>query len=94
MGNVFVHKVCTICLLEANFNWWNKLIFAKCMMQQAIHDGNISQECYAKKYGHCNNAVLTMQFFCDSSCVYITPLDWGSATLGIAMTERPILPQV
>jgi hypothetical protein len=29
MGNVFVHKLRTICLLEADFNWWNKLIFAK-----------------------------------------------------------------
>jgi hypothetical protein len=29
LGNVFVHKLCAICLLEADFNWWNKLIFAK-----------------------------------------------------------------
>ncbi len=32
MGNVFVHKLQAICLLEADFNWWNKLIFAKRMM--------------------------------------------------------------
>jgi hypothetical protein len=33
IGNVFVHKLRAICLLEANFNWWNKLIFAKRMMR-------------------------------------------------------------
>jgi hypothetical protein len=44
MGNVFVHKLRVICLLEADFNWCNKLIFAKQMMQQAIQDGSIPQE--------------------------------------------------
>ena len=60
-------NMCAICLLEADFNWWNKLIFAKRMMQQAIRDGKIPQECFAKKHSHCNNAVLTKQFFCNSS---------------------------
>ena len=67
LGNVFVHKLRAICLLEANFNWWNKLIFAKQMMQQAVREGAIPQECFAKKNSHCNHAVLTKQFFCDSS---------------------------
>jgi hypothetical protein len=53
LGNVFVHKLQAICLLEADFNWWNKLIFAKWMMQQAIKAGSIPQECYAKKHSHC-----------------------------------------
>jgi hypothetical protein len=67
IGNVFAHKLRAICLLEANFNWWNKLIFAKRMMHQAVCDGSIPQKCFAKKNSHCNNAVLTKQFFCDSS---------------------------
>ena len=25
-GSNFVHKLRTICLFEADFNWWNKLI--------------------------------------------------------------------
>ncbi len=25
LGNIFVHKLCAICLLEADFNWLNKL---------------------------------------------------------------------
>jgi hypothetical protein len=28
-GNNFVHKLRAICLLEADFNWINKIIFAK-----------------------------------------------------------------
>ncbi len=67
LGNIFVHKLHAICLLKADFNWWNKLVFAKRMMQQAIKAGSIPQECYAKKHSHCNYAVLTKQFFCDSS---------------------------
>jgi hypothetical protein len=63
---VFVHKLLAICLLEADFNWWNKLIFAKWMMQQAGWDGAIPQEYFAKKHSTCNNAVLAKQFFCDS----------------------------
>jgi hypothetical protein len=49
MGNVFVHKLRAICLLEADFNWWNKLIFARRMMQQAILDRWIPQEVFAKR---------------------------------------------
>ncbi len=29
VGNNFVHKLWVICLLEADFNWINKIIFAK-----------------------------------------------------------------
>ncbi len=67
LGNVFVHKLCAICLLEVDFNRWNKLIFAKRMMHQAIESGRIPQECVAKKNSHCNHATLTKQFFCNSS---------------------------
>ncbi len=62
-----MHKLRAICLLEADFNWWNKLIFAKQMMKQAGQEGCIPQECFAKKHSHCNYALLTKQFFCDSS---------------------------
>ena len=48
LGNVFVHKLRAICLLEADFNWWNKLVFAKRMMQQAGQSGGIPQESHAK----------------------------------------------
>lgn len=30
--NTSINKLCAICLLEADFNWWLKIIFAWCMM--------------------------------------------------------------
>ncbi len=77
VGNVFVHKLRAICLLEADFNWWNKLIFAKTMMQQAINEGSIPQLCFAKKNSHCNYAVLRKQFFCNSSRTWHHPVGLG-----------------
>jgi hypothetical protein len=35
-------------------------------MQQAVRDSRIPQEVFAKKHSHCNYAVLTKQFICDS----------------------------
>jgi hypothetical protein len=67
IGNIFVHKLREICLLEANFNWWNKRVFAKRMMHQALQASLIPQECFAKKWSHCNHAVLTKQILCDVS---------------------------
>jgi hypothetical protein len=82
LGNVFVHKLRAICLLEADFNWWNKLIFARQMMHQAVLDGRILQECFAKKNSHCNYAVLTKQFFCDSSQILHHPAGLGECDFG------------
>lgn len=28
-GNNYVHRLRAICLFEADFNWWNKLVFAR-----------------------------------------------------------------
>jgi hypothetical protein len=63
LGNVFVHKLWAICLLEADFNWWNKLIFAKQMLQQAMQDGRILQECYAKSTAIATTLYLPNSFF-------------------------------
>jgi hypothetical protein len=52
------------------------------MMQQAIKDGAIPQECFAKKNSHCNYAVLTRQFFCDSSRVQHHPAGLGECNFG------------
>ena len=82
LGIVFLHKLWAICLLEADLNWWNKLIFAKRMMHQAIQDGRIPRECYAKKHSHCNYAILTKQFFCDSSWSLHHPAGLGECDFG------------
>jgi hypothetical protein len=92
LGNVFVHKLQAICLLEADFNRWNKLIFAKRMMQQAVKEGSIPQECFAKKHSHCNYAMLTKQFFCDSSHVLHYPVRMGECDLGDCYDQAAHIP--
>ncbi len=77
LDSIFVHKLQATCLLEADFNWWKKLIFARRMMQQAVHDGRIPQECFAKKHSHWNHAVIIKQFFCDSSRSHHHPAGLG-----------------
>ena len=52
------------------------------MMQQAIHAGAIPQECFAKKNSHCNYAVLTKQFFCNSSQIWHHPVGLGECNFG------------
>jgi hypothetical protein len=35
-GNIYIDKMWAICLLEANYNWLNKFVFAKQMMDKAF----------------------------------------------------------
>jgi hypothetical protein len=49
VGNKFVHKLRAICLLEADFNWINKVIFAKRMIRMAIENNLIPGKCFSKK---------------------------------------------
>ena len=35
VGNNYIHKLRELCLFETNFNWWNKLVFARQMMMLA-----------------------------------------------------------
>lgn len=39
-GNVSINKLCAISLLEADFNWVLKVMFAPCMMQR-MHANNV-----------------------------------------------------
>jgi hypothetical protein len=48
-GNNFVHKLRAICLLEADFNWINKIIFAKQMLRLALANNFIPGECLSKR---------------------------------------------
>ncbi len=52
------------------------------MMQQAIQEGSIPQECFAKKHSHCDHAVLTKQFLCDSSRCLHHPAGLGECNFG------------
>jgi hypothetical protein len=52
------------------------------MMKQAGQEESIPQECFAKKHSHCNYAVLTKQFFCDSSRSLHYPAGLGECDFG------------
>jgi hypothetical protein len=49
VGNKFVHKLRGICLLEADFNWINKVIFTKQMIGSALERNLIPGKCFSKK---------------------------------------------
>jgi hypothetical protein len=51
-------------------------------MQQEMQDGNKPQEVFAKKHSHCNHAILTKQFFCDSSQTLHHPAGLGECNFG------------
>ena len=49
VGNNSVHKLWVICLLEADFNWINKVIFTKQMIGSALERNLIPGKCFSKK---------------------------------------------
>jgi hypothetical protein len=68
--NNFVHKLRAICLLEADFNWINKIIYAKRLIGFALENNLIPRECFSKKGSNCINAVVTKIFICDESRIH------------------------
>jgi hypothetical protein len=48
-GNNKIHKMHAICLLEANFNYYNKTIFACQTLASAQEKDQIPIECFVKK---------------------------------------------
>jgi hypothetical protein len=70
IGNNFVHKLRAICLLEADFNWINKIIFAKRMIGMAMERRLIPGECFSKRGSNCISAVMTKFFVCDESRIH------------------------
>lgn len=77
-GNNYVHKLRAICLLEADFNWWNKLVFARRMMAGAKKKGVIPIENCAKKGSHVDHALMMKRWFSDISKVLHWPASMGS----------------
>ena len=49
MGNTYVNKLQAICLFKADFNWLNKLIFAKIKVQRADEHTAIPEEIFSRK---------------------------------------------
>jgi hypothetical protein len=70
VGNNFVRKLRAICFLEADFNWINKVVFAKQMIGLAPERNLIPGECFSKKGSNCINAVMTKIFICNKSRIH------------------------
>jgi hypothetical protein len=54
-----------ICLFEANYNWLNKFVFTKQMMDKAFQGDIIPAEEFAKRGSPATEGVLTSGLFCD-----------------------------
>ncbi len=63
-----------ICLLKADFNWLNKLIHARRMMNSALDENLIPLECFAKKGSNCVNVVMTKIMYCNKSRTHHHPM--------------------
>jgi hypothetical protein len=64
-GNIYIDKMRAICLMEADFNWLNKLVFAKRMMDQAYDAGIVPVEQFARRGVQSAHGVLCKILFCD-----------------------------
>jgi hypothetical protein len=63
--NIYMDKMQAICLLEANYNWLNKFVFAKWMMDKAFKGDIIPLEQFAKRGSQATEEILTSGLFCD-----------------------------
>ena len=64
-GNIFIDKMRAIHLLEADYNWMNKLIFAKRMMDLAHGQIIVPPKQFAKQGTQEAEGVLSTVLFCD-----------------------------
>ncbi len=64
-GNIYVNKMRTICLLKANYNWLNKFVFAKRMMDRAFQEDIVPVEQFAKHGSQAAHGVVASGLFCD-----------------------------
>jgi hypothetical protein len=72
-GNNNINKMHAIFLLEGDFNYYNKVVFAHRMMISAQEKGQIPLECFARKGSCCINAVMTKIMICDESRTHHHP---------------------
>ncbi len=72
-GNNYVNKLRAICLFEADFNWWNKLIFARLLMKHSGDNNAIPEEIFSKKCSHCVDSIMCKTYVADISKVQHHP---------------------
>jgi hypothetical protein len=66
-GNISIDKMRAICLFEADFNYLNKYIFAKQMMDKAFEADVVPSEQFAKRGSQANQGVTASVLYCDIS---------------------------
>ena len=73
-GNIFIEKMRAICLLEADYNWFNKIVFARRMMDAAYSAGVVPAEQFAKRATQAAEGILVSGLFCDIVRALLGPL--------------------
>ncbi len=73
-GDNTINIMQEICLLEGDFNYFNKTIYARRMLASARDKSQIPMELSACKGSNCANAVIKKIMFCDESCTHHHPL--------------------
>jgi hypothetical protein len=66
-GNIYIDKMQAICLLKADYNWLNKFVLAKQIVDKAFQGDIIPAEQFAKRGSQATDGVLTSGLFCDIS---------------------------
>jgi hypothetical protein len=80
-GNRYIDRLRAICLLEADFNWYNKLIFAHHLEQFCRKHDLIPHEQFAKSKSSCEEATLVKNRVCDTSRIMHASFIIGGADL-------------
>jgi hypothetical protein len=98
MGCIMVEKLRAICLLEADYNWLLKLIFAKRMMNNARTKGIIPAEQFAKAGTRSSDGTLCKLLTFDRSRILhhtaaLTSVDLGNCYDAVAHSIASIAVQ-
>ena len=67
-GNIYIDKMKAICLPKADYNWLNKYMFAKRMMDRAFSEGIVPAEQFAIRGLQASHRVLASGLFCEIAC--------------------------
>ena len=86
-GNIRIDKLRAICLLEADFNWWLKVVFAKRMTHRMKKTGVLPLEQGATAGKTALDSSMAKQLFLIKR-IFFTPL-----ALSLALMRRTVMMQ-
>ena len=81
-GNNYGNKLWAICLFEADFNWWNKLISVRRMMHSAKDNILVPDDLFLTAGRQTMDAIMSMTFFSNVSKVQHHPASIEGCNLG------------